>query len=537
MTSTSLAAPDPAANEESRARQTLGLDDGPDIDTFIPQPTALDRKRFKALVLATPALAQSMTIDTYKAKHINARIVDTVKDFMNGKSFLIRRLSGDVLRLASAEELRATPSVFLLRILNSTETLDLADRLLKKLKWYGALPGEQTPAAVRYQLVCKAICLYLHAPSADEPQELAGFRWQDPAHLGKSYQTLRSEFEQHLLHTRRVINTHEAILLAHVFQTLLSKDFAVRDIPSELRYKSSVVWVNFMHGVLLADELGLNRSQPLSFQQLVDLPLEHSVGASPETLETIARLRLSPALEWAVCMGVVKSRTASDYDKEDIKRAMAALESQSESLSKAVMTLDLPPPERMKMAKQVKDNLFGADTFESDGRKFLPEMPPSGLGPKDMPTLKLPGHAFLDLYADGQFDDGKTWFITGSDGKTQTDRTFRIDDERNYHAMAKDHYGDYRQISFGRSLGRTLPDINAQFEIDFRNYLTTIKTAYQTLIVSLLASLPLADRWALEQGDVQVLSLRQQDRSGGQQARKGFVLKVSPFKVFSLYGP
>ncbi|WP_030128752.1 deaminase domain-containing protein [Pseudomonas sp. QTF5] len=542
MTSTALTAPDTAANAELRARQTLGLDDGPDIDALIPQPTARDRKQFKALVLTTPALAQSTTIDLYKAKGINAQIVDTVKNFMTGKSSLIRHLSGDVLRLASPEEVRATPSVFLLRILNSTETLDLAERLFKKLKWYGVLPGEQTPAAVRHQLVCKAICLYLQAPSADEPQELAGFRWQDPSNWGKSYQTLRSDFEQHLLHTRRVITTKEAILLAHVFQTRLSKDFAVRDIPSELRYKSSVVWVNFMHGVLLADELGLNRSQPLSFQQLVDLPLEHSVGASPEQLETIARLRLSPALEWAVCMGVVKSRTASDYDKEDIERAMTALESQNKSLSKAVMALDIPPPERMKMAKQLKDDLFGADTFESDGRRFLPEVRPSALGFKDMPTLKLSGHRFLDLYADGQFDDGQTWSITNSDGKTRTNQTFRIDDKRNYHAMGKDHHGVSRPIFFGRPLklsGKTLPDINAQFETGFRNYLTTIRAAYQALIVSLLASLPLADRRALEQGAVQVLSLRSRDgrygRSENKRARKGFVLKVTHQNEITYY--
>ncbi|WP_256590929.1 MULTISPECIES: hypothetical protein [unclassified Pseudomonas] len=273
---------------------------------------------------------------------------------MTGKSSLIRHLGGDVLHPASAEELRATPSVFLLRILNSAEAQDLADRLLQKLKWYGAHAGEQTPTSVRNQLICKAICLYVHESSVDDSLELAGFRWQDPAHWGKSYQTLRSDFEQHLLRTRRVANTNEAILLAHVFQTRLSKDFAVGDIPSDLRYKSSVVWVNFMHGVLLADELGLGRLQPLSFQQLVNLPLEHSVSASPEELEKIARLRLSPALEWAVCMGIVQSRTASDYDEQDIKQAMTALESQSESLSKAVLSLDLRPPERLKMANRLK---------------------------------------------------------------------------------------------------------------------------------------------------------------------------------------
>lgn len=532
MTSTPLAAPDTSAAEEIRARQALGLDDGPDIESFITQPTAQDRQRFKALQRATPTLAQSLTINMYKAKLINVQIVDTVKSFMTGKSSLIRHLGGDVLRLASEEELRAKPSVFLERILNATQAQDLADRLLKKLEWYGAHPGEQTPTSVRNQLICKAICLFFHESSADDSQELAGFRWQDPAHWGKSYQSLRSDFEQHLLRNRRLANTKDAILLARVFETRLSKDFAVRDIPSDLPYKSSVVWVNFMHGVLLADELDLDRLQPLSFQQLVDLPLTRSADASSEQLEKIARLRMGPALEWAVCSGIVQSRTESDYDEDDMTRAMAALESHSQSLNNAVMTLDLPPPERLKMAKRVKDDLFGDAMFESDGRKLLRHVPPSSLGFRDMPSLKLPGDAFLDVYADGQFDDASKWFVTQSDGKTRTSHWIKIDDKRTLHdeEFRKDHRGIERLVP-SRGGGKTLPDINRQFETDFTNYLSKIRTAYQTLIASLLTSLPLADRQALERGDVRLLSLHLEKTHiqlrGDIRPRKGFVLQVT----------
>ncbi|NUU35690.1 hypothetical protein [Pseudomonas sp. C2B4] len=531
MTDTSLAASSTSADEEFRAKQALGFDDGPDIEGLIAPTTAGDRKRFNALLRAKPSLAQSMTLDMYKAKRINAQIAGTVTDFIAGKPSLIAHLGAGVLSLASAEELRATPSVFLQRILDSTETQDLTSRLLGKLRWYGANSGEQTSASVRHQLICKAICLHYHQSSADESQELAGFRWQDPAHWGKSYQVLHSDFERHLLHTHRAANIKEAILLAHVFQTRLSKDFAVPDIPADLRYKSSVVWVNFMHGVLLADELGL---QTLSFQQLVNLPLERSVGATSEELETIARLRMSPALEWAICVGVVQSRTASDYDEKDIERALAALESHNESLGKAVMALDLPHPDRLKMAKRVKDDLFGSDALESDGRKLLPEELPDGGRSRTMPTLALPGHGFLDLYADGQFDDGGRWFITEPDGKTRTRNTFRIDDKRIFYSETKVN-GSYRETFSGGILrtrrGRTLPDINAQFETDFQNYLSTIRTAYQTLIASLLVSLPLADRRALEQSEVVVLSLRQnipKDRQRQEvRARKGFLLQVT----------
>ncbi|WP_256590928.1 MULTISPECIES: hypothetical protein [unclassified Pseudomonas] len=148
--------------------------------------------------------------------------------------------------------------------------------------------------------------------------------------------------------------------------------------------------------------------------------------------------------------------------------------------------------------------------------------------------MKLPGYAFLDLYADGQFDDGQRWIVTASDGKTRTSQTFRIDEQRTCYSERKDPAGIYRQVFSGGipiPSGRTLPDVNAQFETNFKNYLSTIRTAYQTLIVSLLASLPLAERRALEQGEVQLLRLRQTVRKDGQsediRARKGFLLKLT----------
>ncbi|WP_259740153.1 hypothetical protein [Pseudomonas brassicacearum] len=335
-----------------------------------------------------------------------------------------------------------------------------------------------------------------------------------------------------MLRTKRVTDAKEAALLARVFETRLSKDFAVRDIPSDLPYKSSVVWVNFMHGVLLADELGLDRLQALSFQQLVDLPLARSADASPEQLEQITRLRMEPALEWAVCCGIVQSRTKSDYDEDDMKRAMAALESHSECLNIAVMTLDLPPPERLKMAKRIKDDLFGEAMFESDGRKLLRDDPLSG-GPRDTPSLKLQGYAFLDVYADGQFDDKRKWFVTRSDGKTRTSHWIKIDDKRTLRHeefFHKDHEGIETRVRT-RYGGETLPDINTQFETDFTNYLSKIRTAYQTLITSLLTSLPLTDRQALERGDVRLLSLHLDEKlikvRGDIRPRKGFVLQVT----------
>lgn len=528
MKETTTDATETSAARELRARQALGLDNGPDIEGFV-QPTAKDRKRFNALRRASPGGAPTETLETCKAKLINAQITATIRSFMSGSPMLIRRLGAEVLFPPSAEKVRATPSVFLQQMLDSAPAQDLADRLLKALKWYGAGPGEQTPASVRNQLLCKAICLYLNAPSSAESQELAGFRWQDPLHWGKSYQTLRDDFAQHLLRTQRVATTKESIVLAHIYQTRLSKDFQVADVPPDLRYKSSVVWVNFMHGVLLADELDLDRPQPLSFQQLVNLPLERSINASAEELEKITRLRLRPALDWAVCMGIVQPREASDYNEDEIKRALAALESQSESLNKAVQRLELHPPERLQMAGQVMSDLFKGYTFGRDGSTLL-DATPVYRGFRSTPELKRKGHDFLDLYADGQLDGGRRWVVSMPDGKTRSTTSLRLDDQRNLIAEREKEGGGYERVHKSWS-GKFLPDINARFETEFSRHLATIRSAYQTLILSLLNSLPLAERRAFETGSINLLGLRQKarndDRFEQTWARKGFVLQIT----------
>ncbi|MFJ4194225.1 deaminase domain-containing protein [Pseudomonas sp. NPDC089534] len=534
MTQTSEPATDTDTAEELRARQALGFDDTLNVERLIRQPNAKDRKLFRSLQRSHPVTLRALTLEDLSARSRDALIVTTVKDFMAGKPALIRHLGAEELRLASEGALRATPSAFLLRILGSAPARDLASRLLKALRWYGAVSGEQTPESLRHQLLCRAIALYSSGSSGDDPQVLAGFRWQDPARWGKSYQTLRREFEQHLRLTGRAVNTKEAVLLAHVLQTRLSRDFTVPDIPSDLRYKSSVVWVNFMHGVLLAEELNLDGAQPLSFQQLVDLPMERSMAASPEELATIARLRLAPALEWAVCNGVVRSRPAGDYDQADAGRALDALERHSKNLTDAVLTLDAPPPERMKMAKRIQDQLFGVDTFGSDGRTLLPDGPSDRYGHGLTPTLTLRGREFVDVLADGQFENGRKWHVTRSDGKTHSGQWIRIDGERILHWESWDAKRGQTApaLLLGRPNpnGKALPDINALFEERFNAYLSTARTAYRTLIVGLLASLPPGDRRLLEKAEIRVLCLRKKTPASQPlqdvQARKGFILEA-----------
>ena len=286
-----------------------------------------------------------------------------------------------------------------------------------------------------------------------------------------------------------------------------------------------------MHGVLLADESELNRIATLSFQDWSTCLCSAATAPSPEQLET-NRQNVGSAPHWnGRCARASLSRErTSDYTPQDYQRAMEALQTQNAGLNTAVMELEERIPERLKMARKIKDEQWGANTLEADGRRlFL--IDPISVKSRSAPPLTLPGHAFLDLYADGQLDDGSMWGLTLADGKTRTRLTLRIDPQRKCWLEAPDHRGIYRQMDGPLPSGKTLPDINAAFETAFKRYLATMTKAYQTLLASLLTSLPLAERNVLAQGEVEILRLRASKTPGNlaiqQKARKGFVLKAT----------
>lgn len=189
MTETSSPSPDqPAlspADEEFRARQALGLDDGPDIENFGLRTTARDRRGFAYSTRGPQPRAthdhRHLQGKTHRcSNHQHREGFPEWQAFVNRSS---RRLcTGFHLHGSTASNAVSIPPANT----EHSRSERAGDRLLKMLRWYGAGHGEQTSASVRHQLVCKAICLYLQAPSADEPQEVAGFRWQDTAHWGKA---------------------------------------------------------------------------------------------------------------------------------------------------------------------------------------------------------------------------------------------------------------------------------------------------------------------------------------------------------------
>lgn len=500
------------ALEEKRARHSLQLWHGINLDEPNQEPPA-------------QAVIDNLIIETVRQCLPTSRT--------SPLAYLGNR---DIARLVP-EKLRAKPSMYLEEILLSPRAQALATKLLQALGWFGSKAGEDTAPAIRTKLLVKALRLWITSIETANPAGVAGYLWQKSSHWGKSYKALQAGFEAHLVASGRAASVNEAILIAGLFQPQLPLEFQVRDIPPELPYRSSTVWVNFVHGVHLANAIDPLLLQRLNFQQLVDLPFRQAIEATVEELKLITLTRLKPMLEWAVTNGLIPYREDSNYTTQDIQEAAKRLDSEVESLNRAIRWLDSPPPERLNIARLKMARLFGESLFVSDGRKLARESNAFFTAPqlRLMAPIGRPApdaYSFVDVYASGQLH-GKKWFITGPDGQYSTNIWVKIDSDRTLQTNLP--LPDLAAIPLER---RTLPDIEETFATHFKIYLNLIKNAYRTLITHQLASLPLADRHLLEYGSVKVYTLRQattgieaanesEDRKRPLRARNGFVLAAT----------
>ncbi|WP_248730324.1 hypothetical protein [Pseudomonas sp. MWU13-2517] len=109
--------------------------------------------------------------------------------------------------------------------------------------------------------------------------------------------------------------------------------------------KNSIRWVNFQHGVNLAEGIEPGSSKRMTQEELIVWPGKMSATAvTHEQALFLAAARVGPALEWAVANGILEEKT--EYSQADIQKAVAALDKQLEDMAGAVSSLSTPMPMR-----------------------------------------------------------------------------------------------------------------------------------------------------------------------------------------------
>lgn len=535
-----------AALEEKIAIHRLRLEYDFDALDLKRPPTEQDREKFQLLQQASPDTPLDMQL--LHNDQVRAEIIDAVNLFLpEDEPLLLHYLAKSILSSETIGQVRATPTVYLEKILQSPEAEKLADILLSTMKWYGGNADEETSPFIRTRLVANALQYWLCAQTLDNPALIAGYDPQSRSNWGKGYKAIRNEFETHLRTAKLAATVKEAIVMAQLFLPRLPIEFRVRDIPEDLAYRSSVVWVNFVNGVNFVNAVSPELLDRLSFQQLVNLPIHRAEVATTEELNLISLTRLPPTLDWAVTLGLIAQKPLKDYTQADIERACGELEKHSKELNQAVLRINEEPPKRLSIAKAEIQTLFGNEAFTTDGRKLARYDELASIGFRDPPPLRgkeYKYYSFADVLASGMFDDQQRWFVTEGNGVTLSKQWIGMDEDR---YVKTEGPWPVPGPNWGNRLRPVLspltkiPDVPSLFDEAFKRHLETITAAYQTLIRTLLTSLPYADRLALELGEVKIYSLRKETSKVAAKdetpeitlplrARNGVILQATQLK-------
>lgn len=477
-----------------------------------------------------PALTLLMSDDDKAAIH------DLIGDWLTGKTLsAIDSLAGEVTPPFTRQQLEQQPAACLERLLDTPKARDLGQRLLQKLRWYGARPDEPTVPDIGLRLLLEALCLWYELPGDGNSTKVAGFALEQRTHHGTSYAAIRRDFLQHLEDSHRTSTPTEKHLLGWVCLMQFGLDFQVRDIPDDLPYASSVVWVNFVHGVHLAHALDPQLLEHLSFQQLVDLPLHKSENASTALQTLIAMTRVAAAQTWTLATGA----PAAANETSDDDAALQALEDHKKQMNAAILQLDIEPPRRLALAKQQVDKALTNELYDHTTIRLKRHHPSAPNRSRrsiiDTPGVALPTWPLLEVYAAGGLSPDTRWYVS-DDGRSASEWI-------SLNAEGKLQSGFINTNQPGRPISRfssncTLPEIKPLFEQQFDDYLSKTRKAYEYLIKSLLVTLPWADRRALEHGEVKIHSLRDPTRHIEShletlenimpyRARMGFVLQAT----------
>lgn len=452
-----------------------------------------------------------------------------------GETSVIDKLANEAFPGVAADALRASPAVYLLKLLKSNSAENLARQLLESLEWYGANPDEDTPAFVGPGLVAEALRLWYCLSFDEQPGTIAGFRLSQPACQGASYRALRRDFERHLLDSGRVNTTTEQIMLGRLLLSRFPVEFQVHNIPDSLPYARSVVWVNFVHGAHLAHTLDPGLLLRLTAQQLIDFPFTKSEHASEDQLQLITLTRIAPALEWYQA-----TQGFSGPLEIDALRALTALDTACTELNKAIFQLDVPPPQRLDLAKNEIAKVFGKTHFLPDTFRLITEYDQKRFKRAifhEFPDLPPKRYEFHEVYAGNGFKNGKTWALS-LNGVSKSGIWLSLDEQQRLQVHNDLSTRDAALFSLFSPDNEVMPDIKSLFNDRFEHYLSECRTAYQHLIENLLVTLPWHDRQCLARGEIKLFSLRAETESLNAweetdqnthtvRTRRGFVLQVA----------
>ncbi|SHN08895.1 hypothetical protein SAMN05216593_107145 [Pseudomonas asturiensis] len=469
-----------------------------------------------------------------------SKIRQTCAEYLNDEpTTLLGKLGAHLLATHTQEHIRTSPVAVIAQILRSEQATTLGQAILARLQW----PESETArslATLTDRILWHAISDNLQAQETRQPDSIAGYSFTQDDNWGRSHSAILTDLHHHLIATQKAASMNEAVVAGVMLALDDHPEWLISDVPDDLPYGCTEVWVSFQHGVALAESIEFGSSRWMSFDALIEMPAVFSKKMDTEEQQiAYVALRMPALLTWAQVNGHLRAQADPPYSQQEIELAISAFEHAEAESFQAVNALARPAPQRREMAIEIMaqttrtpeiTRILEQENYQipayplTAGQKLVPKSyPPVYLNGHG--TASVTGHPYsaheinrkvytlLDVYVSGE--DINDWRIPGF-------------------FMNEKPYPVFRETEL---LYKSLPPINPLFEQDFANHLKDTRQAYATLIRKLLVHLPLKHRIAIENGEVTLYSLRlpvkdvmaateNEQHREPLRGRSGFVLKT-----------
>jgi hypothetical protein len=393
-----------------------------------------------------------------------------IKEYIKGRP-LLEYLSGTILGGRSTHFKRSDAEYFLQKLVSSSIALIWAKGIVRDLDWYGAQDNQPLSDESLQQILFTALLLDLHPMVGEqEPRnQVAGFDLYAAQHIEKSFASVQTEFERHLIDNHR-ISEQNAALASHLLLAGTAPEFLVKDLPPTLLI-GTPQWVDYCRTIEVQEIISPGSSRSMTHAQIQHLMKSDSVTESQQTLNALAAV--DPVIDWALLNGIVTHNEVNRSTKDSLEVAVAAYARHAKTFAETAETLSRPLPTRKSVALDILKQVAKGCTYLEDDVLYQ----------KTNRTLQ-------DVYS-------KPFFTSPVDLHMSND----------LQTGDWDKHGESIYKAFPKMLPNLIsPD--GEFYRQFnRNYVSQAQ-AMSTHLKLALSSLPLLDRARLLRGQVTIFSVR-----------------------------
>lgn len=420
-----------------------------------------------------------------------------------GQFSLLRTLdAGGILDQNTLEELRDQADDYLSLLLSDPTALLKGDRLAFNRHFIGASGTRNLSDEERKQWMIAAVKLQIDPDADGRPGMIAGYDLYQPGNSGRNMPEVRAELETHLQQNKG-LDPKAATLIAHLFLPKVAPEFLVRGVSDELLL-GSPEWADLRLGVTFAERQGgAGSSRVMNYQEIMALSRLDATNLGEASL--LSNYAMDVLLDWGVMQGLYVKPTDGQFTKEQYQQALDAFNTQREQLLQALKAFNLELPSREDLAirrlltvfpgfsaEQLKSLRVEA-AYEKDRRNSLPS--------------ERSIHPLVEAYMAG--DLKKDYWMLLAPGEHVPLPPPKTSAYSVPVLSAADQARVDKTVQAFNQIIDKLPDVRAQLPDEVDSYLNELKQGLSTTTRRMIANLPLADRQALELGNVELFALRE----------------------------